>query len=62
MAVSRIDRRPQLEGEIPFRDVYFAEVERAPSVGDPATWRREIEQAMKRVRASGGQVELLGVW
>ncbi|KAJ7285622.1 Prephenate dehydratase-domain-containing protein [Mycena rebaudengoi] len=51
MAVSRIDRRPQLE-----------EVERAPSVGDPATWRREIEQAMERVRASGGQVELLGVW
>ncbi|KAJ7349483.1 Prephenate dehydratase-domain-containing protein [Mycena albidolilacea] len=58
MHVSRLDRRPQLESPVPFHDVYFAELER----GDSTSWTLDIEHAIERVQASGGQVELLGIW
>jgi hypothetical protein len=30
--------------------------------GDSASWTLDIEHAIERVKASGGQVELLGIW
>jgi prephenate dehydratase len=59
MNVSRFDRRPQLESSGPFHDVYFAELERGDS-GSP--WASDIEDGIERVRASGGEAELLGIW
>ncbi|KAJ7721074.1 Prephenate dehydratase-domain-containing protein [Mycena maculata] len=57
MTVSRLDRRPQLDSEVVFHDIYFAELERRD-----ATWPSEIENAIERVRASGGDAHLLGIW
>ncbi|KAJ7940864.1 Prephenate dehydratase-domain-containing protein [Mycena leptocephala] len=48
MNVSRFDRRPQLE-----------KLERGDS-GSP--WASDIENGIERVRASGGEAELLGIW
>ncbi|KAJ6547340.1 Prephenate dehydratase-domain-containing protein [Mycena capillaripes] len=59
MPVSRLDRRPRLESPVPFHDVYFAELERGDSGGP---WPSDIEQSIDRVRAAGGEAELLGIW
>ncbi|KAJ7694141.1 Prephenate dehydratase-domain-containing protein [Mycena rosella] len=61
LSVSRLDRRPQLDGTLPFRDVYFAELAREDG-GANGPWMPHIERAIERVRESGGKAELLGIW
>jgi len=60
MNVVRLDRRPQLDSTRLLHDVYFAEIERGDN--DHASWIPYIERAIDRVRASGGEAELLGIW
>ncbi|KAJ6623409.1 Prephenate dehydratase-domain-containing protein [Mycena sp. CBHHK59/15] len=62
MTVSRLDRRPQIDNTVPFRDLYFAELERASGVNTDTPWMPDIQQAMDRVRAAGGHIDLLGIW
>ncbi|KAJ7273492.1 Prephenate dehydratase-domain-containing protein [Mycena haematopus] len=59
LAVSRLDRRPQLESLVPFCDVYFAELEKGDS---NAPWHSDVERAIERVQVLGGEAELLGIW
>ncbi|KAJ7046555.1 Prephenate dehydratase-domain-containing protein [Mycena alexandri] len=58
--VSRLDRRPQLENKRLFHDVYFAELGCGESDSD--AWPADIERGIERVRASGGEADLLGIW
>ncbi|KAJ7752077.1 Prephenate dehydratase-domain-containing protein [Mycena metata] len=58
--VSRLDRRPQLENTRLFHDVYFAELGCGESDSD--AWPADIERGIERVRASGGEADLLGLW
>ncbi|KAJ7109156.1 Prephenate dehydratase-domain-containing protein [Mycena epipterygia] len=60
MNVSRLDRRPQLDSTRLLHDVYFAEIERGDN--DHTSWTPDIERAIDRVRASGGEAEHLGIW
>ncbi|KAJ7470539.1 Prephenate dehydratase-domain-containing protein [Mycena latifolia] len=62
MAVSRLDRRPQLDSTLPFHDVYFAEIESGETDGTSEPWMPEITRAIERVQESGGEAELLGLW
>jgi len=59
MTVFRLDRRPQFGSPEPFHDVYFAELQKGDS---SESWNSDVEQAIERVRASGGEAELLGIW
>ncbi|KAJ7684965.1 Prephenate dehydratase-domain-containing protein [Mycena polygramma] len=59
LKVSRLDRRPKLDSPKPFDDIYFAEIERGDS---SAPWLPEVEEGIGRVRASGGEAELIGIW
>ncbi|KAJ6513895.1 PDT-domain-containing protein [Mycena vitilis] len=59
LKVSRLDRRPKLDSPEPFDDIYFAEIERGDS---SAPWLPEVEEGIGRVRASGGDAELIGIW
>ncbi|KAJ7489925.1 Prephenate dehydratase-domain-containing protein [Mycena galericulata] len=56
MTVSRIDRRPYLDSEVLFHNVYFVELER----GDGPI--SDIHRAIERVGTLGWNAHLLGIW
>jgi len=58
--ITRIDRRPAV-GTIPFHDVYLVELEREVQ-DDSKSWDQEAELAVDRVRQSGGNATLVGMW
>ncbi|ESK92214.1 prephenate dehydratase [Moniliophthora roreri MCA 2997] len=66
LRIERIDRRPALDG-VPFNNVYIVEVEKESEAGpngglDSPTWKEQVEDAQRRIRDSGGEARLLGLW
>jgi hypothetical protein len=65
--VTFIDRRPSVSLE-PFQDVYFVGVckfvdEQGRSGEDLwSSWTSEVDEAAERVRQTGGEIDVLGVW
>ncbi|KAF9265870.1 PDT-domain-containing protein [Marasmius fiardii PR-910] len=61
--IARIDRRPAHDGK-PFNDVYFIELrDSSYHPENKATgWDEQVDRAMDRVRATGAEVTLLGLW
>ncbi|TFK41061.1 Prephenate dehydratase-domain-containing protein [Crucibulum laeve] len=58
--VIRIDRRP-LANSISFHDMYYVEI-RGNSDGNEDSWVLVVNTALQRVRSSGGEVDLAGIW
>jgi hypothetical protein len=58
--VARIDRRPSLSKHL-FHDVYFVELISSAEM-DKSSWKQAVEEDVDSIRATGGQVDLLGVW
>ncbi|KAF8140167.1 Prephenate dehydratase-domain-containing protein [Boletus edulis] len=62
LIVERIDRRPSVHGR-PFDDIYFLEVGAIPGQNSPElSWRKQLQQAVDRVKRMGAEVSALGYW
>ena len=61
MTVTRIDRRPSI-GTVPFHDTYIVELEQEDNTRDNNPLAREVEAAVERIRRSGGDARLIGMW
>ncbi|KIY72868.1 PDT-domain-containing protein [Cylindrobasidium torrendii FP15055 ss-10] len=55
--ITSIDRRPSLTGS-PFQDTYFLEV----FLPDAKMARHQIDNALERVRNTGAEIDLVGLW
>lgn len=62
LEVPRIDRRPSLHAR-PFDDVYFLEVGvTAEQKSCGQLWKKQLQQAVDKVRGMGVEVSVLGCW
>ncbi|KAF9229393.1 PDT-domain-containing protein [Gyrodon lividus] len=58
----RIDRRPSLHARL-FDDVYFLEISATPDNGmEFPSWSDQLQRAVERMKHSGAEVAVLGVW
>ncbi|KAF8844011.1 PDT-domain-containing protein [Paxillus ammoniavirescens] len=55
----RIDRRPSLHAR-PFDDVYFLEI--GATSDNSVEWSDQLQRAVEKVKRSGAEVAVLGVW
>lgn len=55
----RIDRRPSLHAR-PFDDVYFLEI--GATSDNSMEWSDQLQRAVEKVKRSGAEVAVLGVW
>ena len=65
LIISRVDRRPSAD-QVPFRDVYFLEVQSQQEPGGilprECEWEEAIVKFIGQVRDLGLNVDLIGRW
>lgn len=59
--ITRLDRRPSLDA-MPFRDLYFIEVQSNVEGQLNVDWKEEVEAAVLRLAASECEVNVRGIW